>query len=143
MGNLYDKEENKLEKYKKFIRKGKLSNRKWKEYFAEMSPIYRKYRIAHVFGLVGIFCCLVMVLQDIHLWSSWEVINSETLNRLTARFAARRGGLIVVAIQLIFRFFPQFLIVGYGGLIYLSKHWFSYPRYFRTNFDKWMEQYRQ
>ncbi len=134
-----DKEEYIVEKYKKYISKGKLSNRKWKEYCAELSPIYRKFRINHIFGWVGLFCCLVMVLQGIHLWSSYEGIISPVLNKMTVRFAARRGGLIFVAIQLIFRFLPQFIIVGYGGLIYLNRHYFSYPRYFRT---KWMEKYR-
>ena len=74
--------------------------------------------------LIGAGCSVVMVFQGFHLWNSgWEGIpmEPETAGRMAAK-ARGRGGIILLAIQ----FLPQFLVFGYGGLIWESRHLIRY-----------------
>ena len=70
-----------------------------------------KAKVFSILFIVGAFCCVVMVLQGLHLWGSWEVpqIDSIEAGRISTK-ARGRGGIIL----LIIRFFPQFLVFGYG-----------------------------
>ncbi len=66
--------------------------------------------------LLGAGCSVVMVFQGFHLWNSgWEGVpmEAETAGRMAAK-ARGRGGIILLVIQ----FLPQFLVFGYGGLIW-------------------------
>ena len=80
----------------------------------ESSEIIQGSTKAKVFSIlffVGAFCCVVMVLQGLHLWGSWEApqIDSSEAARISTK-ARGRGGIILFIIQ----FFPQFLVFGYG-----------------------------
>ena len=70
-----------------------------------------KAKILSMLCILGAFCCLVMVLQGFHLWGTWEVpqIDSSDAARISTK-ARGRGGIILLLI----RFFPQFLVFGYG-----------------------------
>jgi hypothetical protein len=61
--------------------------------------------------ITGAFCCLIMVLQGLHLWRSWEIPQIDSSEAATISTKARgRGGFILLIIS----FFPQFLVFGYG-----------------------------
>ena len=64
---------------------------------------------------------LVMVFQGFHLWNQgWDVsINQMDPSALgkTASRARGRGGIILLIMQ----FFPQFLVFGYGGWLWMIK----------------------
>ena len=70
-----------------------------------------KAKILSMLCILGAFCCFVMVLQGFHLWGTWEVpqIDSSDAARISTK-ARGRGGIILLLI----RFFPQFLVFGYG-----------------------------
>ena len=70
-----------------------------------------KAKVFSMLFIAGVFCCLVMVLQGLHLWGSWEVLQIDPSEAAKISTKARgRGGIIL----LIIRFFPQFLVFGYG-----------------------------
>ena len=52
-----------------------------------------------------------MVLKGIHIWGNWEIpsIDPNVAARTSTR-ARGKGGIILLAIK----FFPQFLVFGYG-----------------------------
>ena len=62
-------------------------------------------------SIFGAFCCLVMILKGIHIWENWEIpsIDPNVAARTSTR-ARGKGGIILLAIK----FFPQFLVFGYG-----------------------------
>lgn len=65
---------------------------------------------------------LSMVFQGFHLWNTgWDINLMEGMDPSTAgRTAARsrgKGGILLLAIQ----FFPQFLVFGYGGLLWMFR----------------------
>ena len=70
-----------------------------------------KAKVFSILFIAGAFCCVVMVLQGLHLWGSWEApqIDSSEAARISTK-ARGRGGIILFIIQ----FFPQFLVFGYG-----------------------------
>ena len=70
-----------------------------------------KAKALSILCIVGVFCCLIMVLQGLHLWGAWEApqFDSNEAARITTK-ARGRGGVILLLI----RFFPQFLVFGYG-----------------------------
>ena len=114
-----------------------------RDYVKAITPFIRKRKMIHIVGLLGIFCSLVMVLQGIHLWQSWDGLNSPALDKALMKglIRTRRGGIIALTIQLCIKFLPQFLIVGYGYLIYRHKY-LLYPKNWEHWRDKWMDQYR-
>ena len=66
--------------------------------------------------LIGTGCSVVMIFQGFHLWNlGWQGIpmEPETAGRMAAK-ARGRGGIILLVIQ----FLPQFLVFGYGFLIW-------------------------
>ena len=114
----------------------------YKEYVKNVTPFYRKRKIIHLIGLLGIFCAFVMVLQGIHLWPNWDGINSPGIDKalMKSMIRARRGGIIVLGIKFGIKFLPQILIAGYGYLIYESRYYLTNQwEYWR---DGWMKQYR-
>lgn len=64
---------------------------------------------------------LVMIFQGFHLWNQgWEGPMSQLDPSVAGRTAARsrrKGGVVLLALQ----FFPQFLVFGYGGMIWSVK----------------------
>ncbi len=78
----------------------------------------KKAKAFVVLSIIGAFCCLVMVLQGIHLWGTWEapIFDSNDAARISSK-ARGRGGIIL----LIATVFPQFLVFGFGiwGLMYI------------------------
>ena len=70
-----------------------------------------KAKVFSILFIAGAFSCVVMVLQGLHLWGSWEApqIDSSEAARISTK-ARGRGGIILFIIQ----FFPQFLVFGYG-----------------------------
>ena len=70
-----------------------------------------KAKALSILFIVGVFCCLVMVLQGLHLWGGWEdpQFDSSEIARISTK-GRGRGGIILLLI----RFFPQFLVFGYG-----------------------------
>jgi len=74
--------------------------------------------------LIGAGCSVVMVFQGFHLWNSgWEgmQVDPETAGSVAAK-GRGRGGIIL----LILLFFPQFLVFGYGGLIWEVRDFIRY-----------------
>ena len=70
--------------------------------------------------LISVVAAVVMVFQGFHLWNTgWEIdltqMDPATAGRTAAR-ARGRGGIILLVIK----FFPQFLVFGYGMTIYQS-----------------------
>jgi hypothetical protein len=71
---------------------------------------------------VGVLVCavaaLAMVFQGFHLWNTgWEIDLRQMDTDVAGRTAARargRGGIILLVIQ----FFPQFLVFGYGAVLW-------------------------
>ena len=129
-----DQQEHEL--YKKYpaSKDRKLTTEEYKNYIKEATPIEKKRRIIHIIGLLGIFCAFVMVLQGIHLWLNWDGLNSPALDKVLMKsiIRARRGGIIALAIQFGIKFLPQFLIAGYGYLIYESRYYLTNQwRYWR------------
>ena len=70
-----------------------------------------KAKALSILCILGAFSCLVMVLQGLHLWGGWEAPQFDSSDVATISTKARgRGGIILLLI----RFFPQFLVFGYG-----------------------------
>jgi len=71
---------------------------------------------------IGVLFCsvaaLAMVFQGFHLWNTgWEIDLRQMDPSVAGRTAARargRGGIILLIIQ----FFPQFLVFGYGAVLW-------------------------
>ena len=65
---------------------------------------------------IGLLCASIMVCQGLHLWNlGWEVptVDPDTAARISTK-ARGRGGIIILAIQ----YLPQFLVFGYGWIIW-------------------------
>ena len=73
--------------------------------------------------LVSAVAAVAMVFQGFHLWNQgWDIaIDPETAGRAAAK-ARGKGGIILLIIQ----FFPQFLVFGYGGLLFQTRDVLSY-----------------
>ena len=79
-------------------------------------------------SIIGAFSCLVMVLQGIHLWATWEppTFDSNEVAKISSK-ARGRGGIIL----LIIRIFPQFLVFGFG-------FWgWQFKQYIRLGISLW------
>ena len=77
----------------------------------EITESSLKAKILSILCITGAFCCLIMVLQGLHLWRSWEIPQIDSSEAANISTKARgRGGFILLMI----RFFPQFLVFGYG-----------------------------
>jgi len=89
-----------------------------KEYLKEIDPkvLTSYFKFKYLFFGLGLIGCFLMVLKGIHLWPNWDGINSPALDKTLMKSVvrARRGGIIVLAIQLGIKFLPQFIIFGYG-----------------------------
>ena len=68
--------------------------------------------------LVSGLAAVVMVFQGFHLWNTgWDIDLSQMDPSVAGKTAARgrgRGGIILLVIQ----FFPQFLVFGYGAVLW-------------------------
>jgi hypothetical protein len=74
--------------------------------------------------VLGAGCSLVMVFQGFHLWNiGWKgiPIDPDTASNLAAR-SRGKGGIILLILQ----FLPQFLVFGYGGLLWQRKNVLRY-----------------
>ena len=78
------------------------------------SSISRK-RLGSVVVLIGAASALLMIFQGFHLWNQgWSVeFDSDVLAKASTR-ARGKGGIIL----LIIKFLPQFLVFGYGTLLF-------------------------
>lgn len=69
--------------------------------------------------IVGAGCSVAMIFQGFHLWNlGWEGISiePEAAGRAAAK-ARGRGGIILLIIQ----FLPQFLVFGYGWMVWEAR----------------------
>ena len=68
--------------------------------------------------LVSAVAAVAMVFQGFHLWNTgWDMDLAQMDPGVAGRAAARgrgKGGIILLAIQ----FFPQFLVFGYGAVLW-------------------------
>ena len=86
-------------------------------------------KTARLLAAIGVLVCsgaaLVMVFQGFHLWNQgWDGPVSQMDPSVAGRTAARargKGGIILLAIQ----FFPQFLVFGYGIMLWQIKDVFK------------------
>ena len=69
-------------------------------------------------SIIGAFSCLIIVLQGFHLWGTYEppIFDSSEIRNISTK-ARGRGGIIL----LIIRILPQFLVFGFGLLVWKLK----------------------
>jgi hypothetical protein len=80
--------------------------------------------LGSVILLLGTGCSVVIVFQGFHLWNlGWEgiPIEPETAGKMASRTGGK-GGILLLVIQ----FLPQFLVFGYGALIWEGRHQIRY-----------------
>ena len=97
---------------------GKRTKRQW------------QIRLAAFLLFIGLLAALSMILQGVHLWhQGWEGIdiNPNTAGRIASK-GRGKGGIIILAI----RYLPQFLVFGYGFIIWEVKDFLSY-RFWRKH----------
>ena len=84
-------------------------------------------QISSVGLLLSGLACVAMIFQGFHLWNiGWDINLAERMDPSeAARLSARgrgRGGIFLM----IFQFFPQFLVFGYGGWLWNGRHGFEF-----------------
>ena len=83
----------------------------------------RKEKLGSILVLLSALAALVMVCQGFHLWNEgWSIdIDSDIAAKATTK-ARGKGGIII----LIIKFFPQFLVFGYSGLLFRVREVLAY-----------------
>ena len=72
--------------------------------------------------MLGMFCSLIMVLQGLHMWNTWEGLSATEVPTSAAAKARGKGGIVL----LIINFWPQVLVFGYGYFIWIQRYVFKY-----------------